>query len=197
MLNKICLLSVLASTTSLAVVLATSPAHAQEADARGTAPDQACSASMTTAQRLQCFQNHTQLLTAELNVLKEQKEVDAATGESMLSDKARAISVPNVQLIYGFAGKPASAVLLYTDGRSLTAQVGEPIPGGFVVKSITSSPPAVILSHTGTPLTLLMGGGGSSLQSSSGTDGDTNQLQVPNSAYSAPGGPPGYAGAPQ
>lgn len=134
-----------------------------------------CSGSLTDAQQLQCWQDQTILLSAKLKALKEAKRVDGETGGGVVSDSAREITVPNVELIYGTSAKTMSAVLVYSDGRSLTVHPGESVPGNFSVQNITSNPPSVTLDHNGAPLILLMGGGGSSLQSSpnNGLSADT------------------------
>lgn len=155
-----------------------------------------CPTTESEAQQLQCWQDEYQLENAELQALLAKKKVADETGQSDMTDNSRQLSIPNVQLIYGASEKSMSAVLVYSNDRSLTVHPGEQVPGGFTVQSINSNPPSVVLSHDGTPLVLLMGGNGSSLQSSSNANEPTDNSGVvqPGSIVEPPGGIPGPAG---
>jgi type IV pilus biogenesis protein PilP len=160
-----------AAIGSLALMCTMHRATAQTQMTSDQATSLPCSATMSTSARLQCWQDQNQVLTQELQAVQEQKKVDRETGDDHLSDKARDITVPNVQMIFGSSGQGISADLVYTDGRTLTVHTGEIVPGGFLVKEIKADPPTVVLMNNGTPYTLLMGGEGSALDNQ---DGETN-----------------------
>ena len=168
------------------------PAIADESQPQSQA-SKMCPTTVSEAQQLQCWQDQYQLMKAENSALAEAKQVNSQTGENEVSDKARQITVPNVEMIYG-TGK-MHATLMYSDGRTLNVQVGEQVPGDFTVQTINAN--SVVLDHEGQPLVLLMGGNGSSLQSPPNDNSQPSSMTEtpqPGAVVFPPGGIPGPAG---
>ena len=136
-----------------------------------------CASETSQAAQLQCVDNEDSLVVAEQKLANDQKRLYQESGGEADSDKARDISVPNVALIVGGGGAALSAVLAYSDGRTLTVHAGETIPGGFIVQRIVSSPAEVVLNHKGKQVFLLMGGGSSSTLGLQG--GNTGEQHPP------------------
>ena len=137
-----------------------------------------CPASLPDASRMQCLQNQDDLLQREVKVANEQKLLDDQTGQSSFSDKARGITIPNVLSIYGFGNQPLTAVLAYSENRSLTVHKGEDVPGGFHVETISSSPAEVVLTRDGQAYVLLMGNGGPSINAAQSQSNGTLSMEA-------------------
>jgi type IV pilus biogenesis protein PilP len=161
------------------IAVAAPMAFADQPTASSQNPIPQCPATLADTPRLQCLANLDQVLQEELKVSKEQSDLAAQDGDADTSDAAQKISIPNVLSIYGFGGQPLSAVLAYSDDRSLTVHAGEQVPGGFYVKSVYADPATVVLTKDGATFVLLMGNGGASINTESAQSSGNAPLTFP------------------
>ncbi len=134
-----------ASALCLAVTLLVAPAsHAFGQGAR--TPDQGPSTANTLADLTEI-----QLRRLTYEALTGMNEAKLAYEKTSRVEDRSASGVPTVRSVQG-VGAQLSALLVYVGGAQATARVGEDVPGGYRVKSVTVD--RVVLTRNGQDLRL-------------------------------------------
>lgn len=113
-----------------------------------------CPSTLSNAERLTCLQAQNDILAQELSVAKKQKALDKVT---QTAGPSRTLPLPEVLAVYGVGQKPMTAILGWPSGQSLQVRLGDHLPGGFVVSSVSDG--TVTVRKGGMTHVLLMNGG--------------------------------------
>ena len=125
----------------------------------------ACPSALSNAEQLTCLQAQNDILAQELSVAKKRKALDKVT---QTAGPSRVLPLPEVLAVYGVGQNPMTAILGWPSGQSLQVRLGDRLPGGFVVSSVSDG--TVTVRKGGLTHVLLMNGGPGG--SESGTSGN-------------------------
>lgn len=122
--------------------------------ANAMAGTSACPSTLSNAEQLTCLQAQNDILAQELSVAKKQKALGKVT---QTAGPSRALPLPEVLAVYGVGENPMTAILGWPSGQSLQVRLGDRLPGGFVVSSVSDG--TVTVRKSGVTHVLLMNGG--------------------------------------
>ncbi|MDD2748858.1 MAG: hypothetical protein PHX24_02115 [Acidithiobacillus sp.] len=136
----------------------------------------ACPSTLSNVEQLTCLQAQNEILETELSVAQKQKSLDKIT---QTAGPSRTLPLPEVLAVYGVGQKPMTAILGWPNGQSLQVQLGDHLPGGFVVSGVSNA--TVTVRKGGRTHVLLMDGGSTSAepQALSHRSGQVTQSQPP------------------